>query len=169
MDHRRSTAGRLAVLAAATLLVLAACGATASRPGYGAKSTSAVTAAAPAGSPTASSAAAAGTVTAATSASAGAYLAGKGGLTLYTFKEDTGTTSSCYGPCATAWPPFIVEAGTSVTGGPGVSGTFGTTARTDGATQVTYKGAPLYYFGGDAKAGDTNGQGLNGVWFVAAP
>jgi predicted lipoprotein with Yx(FWY)xxD motif len=50
-----------------------------------------------------------------------------------------------------------------------VGGSFGTTARTDGATQVTYNGAPLYYFAGDGKAGDTNGQGLNGVWFVAAP
>jgi predicted lipoprotein with Yx(FWY)xxD motif len=35
--------------------------------------------------------------------------------------------------------------------------------------QVTYKGAPLYYFSNDTKAGDTNGQGTAGVWFVAAP
>ena len=28
---------------------------------------------------------------------------------------------------------------------------------------------PLYYFAKDAKAGDTNGQGLNGKWFVASP
>ncbi len=45
----------------------------------------------------------------------------------------------------------------------------GTTAAADGATQVTYNGHPLYYFAGDSAAGDANGQGLNGVWFVAAP
>jgi hypothetical protein len=41
----------------------------------------------------------------------------------------------------------------------------GTSPRTDGTTQVTYKGTPLYRFAGDAKAGDTKGQGLNKVWW----
>ena len=34
--------------------------------------------------------------------------------------------------------------------------------------QVAYDGRPVYYFVGDAAAGDVNGQGLNGVWYVAA-
>jgi hypothetical protein len=45
----------------------------------------------------------------------------------------------------------------------------GTSPRTHGTTQVTYKGMPLYRFAGDAKAGDTKGQGLNRVWWVVAP
>ena len=35
-----------------------------------------------------------------------------------------------------------------------------------GKKQVTIDGVPLYYFSGDTKAGDTNGQGVGGIWFV---
>ena len=37
---------------------------------------------------------------------------------------------------------------------------------TDGTQQVTYAGLRLYYFAKDAGAGQTNGQGVGGVWFV---
>jgi hypothetical protein len=47
------------------------------------------------------------------------------------------------------------------------TGTFATITRSDGIVQVTYNHMPLYYFSGDSKAGDTTGQGKNGVWFVA--
>ena len=56
----------------------------------------------------------------------------------------------------------------TVTAGDGVTGTFGTVKRDDGTTQVTYAGAPIYYFAKDTKAGDVTGQGVGGVWFVAA-
>src|SRR5207247_4049283 len=36
----------------------------------------------------------------------------------------------------------------------------GTTTRTDGRTEVTYHGHPLYYFAGDPNPGDSNGEGL---------
>jgi predicted lipoprotein with Yx(FWY)xxD motif len=42
----------------------------------------------------------------------------------------------------------------------------GTAARDDGSQQATYNGWPLYYFGADTAAGDTNGQGVNDVWFA---
>lgn len=41
--------------------------------------------------------------------------------------------------------------------------------REDGAEQVTYGGWPLYHFAGDEAPGDTNGQGVNDVWFVVDP
>ncbi|MBT8143965.1 MAG: thiol oxidoreductase, partial [Gammaproteobacteria bacterium] len=34
------------------------------------------------------------------------------------------------------------------------------------STQVTYQGRPLYFYAGDANPGDTNGQGLGGVWWT---
>jgi predicted lipoprotein with Yx(FWY)xxD motif len=103
------------------------------------------------------------------SGAAGAYLAGKDGLTLYTFTPDSKDTSTCTGACATNWPPFTVAAGDALNGGPGVAGTLSTFTRPDGTLQVAYDGLPLYYFAKDAKAGDTNGQGVGGKWFIASP
>ena len=36
-------------------------------------------------------------------------------------------------------------------------------------TQVTYNSRLLYTYAGDSKPGDTNGEGIGGVWFVATP
>lgn len=171
MNRRRHPTGPLAALAISLTLLAAACGGSA----YGAASpapTEVATTPPSAGATAAPSVAPPGSgalqVTVATG-SGGTYLAGRDGLALYVFKKDSGTTSSCYDACATAWPPLLVGPGETTTAGAGVGGTFGTTSRTDGTTQVTYDGAPLYYFAGDSTAGDTNGQGLNGVWFLAAP
>jgi predicted lipoprotein with Yx(FWY)xxD motif len=148
-------AGRLAALAAGVVVVVAACGggatpspAATKAPATPAPSTvpSVAPSAAPTAAPSSSPAASAGVdeyeLTVATSATAGKYLAGKDGRTLYTFKKDTGPTSTCYDACATAWPPFVVAAGAKVKGEDGVTGTFATTDRTDGTKQVTYNGAP---------------------------
>jgi predicted lipoprotein with Yx(FWY)xxD motif len=113
------------------------------------------------------------TLTVATgSGSIGKFLTGEGGKTLYTFKKDTagaGTSACSSGTCATNWPAFTLDTGETAVGGAGASGTIATFTRADGKAQVTYNGAPLYYFAGDSKAGDTNGQGVGGFWFVAAP
>ena len=94
------------------------------------------------------------------------------GRTLYLFKKDSGTTSACTGACASAWPP--VRANGKPTAGSGANGSLvGTTARSDGAPQVTYNGHPLYLFVMDKKPGDTNGQGVTAfgaAWFaLSAP
>lgn len=104
-------------------------------------------------------------------ASLGKYLTGDDGKTLYTFKKDTAGNgkSACSGQCATNWPPFTLDDGDKAVGGAGASGTIATIKRDDGKDQVTYNGAPLYYFAGDSAAGDTSGQGVGGIWFVAAP
>ena len=91
------------------------------------------------------------------------------GMTLYTFNNDTAGVSNCSGQCAVNWPPYRVEPGITLLGAAGVSGQLGTIARADGGTQLTYGGAPLYTYIKDLKPGDTNGQGVGGVWFVAKP
>jgi predicted lipoprotein with Yx(FWY)xxD motif len=75
--------------------------------------------------------------------------------------------STCNGGCASAWPPF--SATTAPAAPAGASGKVTITTRADGSKQVAYNGAPLYTFAGDQKAGDANGQGSGGNWFVAAP
>ncbi len=84
------------------------------------------------------------------------------GFTVYSFALDTPATSNCNGTCATNWPP--VQG--SVTA-PGVTGTFGTITRSDGSTQATFDGHPLYTFAADTSPGQAKGNGLTafgGVW-----
>ena len=89
------------------------------------------------------------------------------GNTLYMFVPDQEANGepTCYDDCAEAWPAF--EATGEPTAGEGLEQTLlGTAERTDGSTQATYNNLPLYYFSGDKAAGDTNGQGLNDIWWV---
>jgi predicted lipoprotein with Yx(FWY)xxD motif len=99
------------------------------------------------------------------STSLGSILVDGTGRTLYVFTPDTGGTPTCYDTCASNWPPLTSDAAPTV--GDGLAAAdFGSTKRTDGSTQITFHGHPLYYFAGDTQAGDTNGEGLNGKWFV---
>jgi predicted lipoprotein with Yx(FWY)xxD motif len=93
------------------------------------------------------------------------------GRTLYLWKKDTGRKSKCFGDCAVNWPPLRVR-GRPTAGRRAHGSLLGTTRRSDGSRQVTYKGHPLYRFAGDTKAGDTNGQGLDAfgaLWWVVSP
>jgi len=111
---------------------------------------------------------AASSISEATDAKLGAILVDGSGRTLYHFTKDTGTTIACVDKCATTWPPLVAPASGLPATGP-AGGTLATVARPDGSMQVTYNGATLYLYSGDTKAGDTNGQGIGGVWFVVPP
>ena len=98
----------------------------------------------------------------------GTFLVGKDGLTAYYFAADTTPgVSVCEGDRLVAWPPVTVPAGNTVAAADGVSGVLGLITATDGSTQVTYDGRPLYYWQGDIEAGQTTGHGVNDVWWVA--
>jgi predicted lipoprotein with Yx(FWY)xxD motif len=99
----------------------------------------------------------------------GNFLVGPGGLTLYVFLEDEEAESYCYEECIHAWPPLLVNSDQTPLVGQGIPGFVGTTQREDGAVQVTYNGAPLYFFYEDEAPGDTNGNGSKEVWYVAVP
>ena len=98
----------------------------------------------------------------------GAFLVDADGMTLYIFLNDEPDKSNCYDACAQNWPPLLSDG--APVAGEGVDGALlGTTERSDGGVQVTYKGWPLYYFAADAVAGDTNGQGIKDAWYVVGP
>jgi predicted lipoprotein with Yx(FWY)xxD motif len=98
----------------------------------------------------------------------GVWLADRTGRTLYIRTSDQGTTSSCTGACATAWPPLLTTGAVAVSGA-AVAGDVGTTTRTDGTIQVTYAGHPLYYFATETSPDQVKGLGAQGVWFLLAP
>ncbi len=100
----------------------------------------------------------------------GSFLVDGKGMTLYVFMQDTQKikASTCYGKCASFWPP-LTTSGAAVAGSGLDASKLGMITRTDGSTQVTYNGWPLYYFAKDKKPGDTNGQKVQGSWFVVSP
>jgi predicted lipoprotein with Yx(FWY)xxD motif len=89
--------------------------------------------------------------------------------TLYLFEKDKNGKSSCSGACATNWPPLLTK-GTPKASGSVKASKLGTTKRSDGTTQVTYGGHPLYTFVADKnKPGSTKGEGVDAFgaeWYV---
>jgi predicted lipoprotein with Yx(FWY)xxD motif len=93
------------------------------------------------------------------------------GRTLYDFVIDKGTTSVCYGACASLWPPYLTK-GTPKAGSGVSQSLIGTTKRRDGTTEVTYGGHPLYYYAPDREQGQITGQALDqfgAPWYALTP
>jgi predicted lipoprotein with Yx(FWY)xxD motif len=150
-DRQRSRAGRLEVLVGAAGLVAAAVLVVALATGPGPR---AVAAGAAGARPELRVREIAGK----------AVLTNAAGFTLYWFAPDSASKSHCYGTCAVYWPP--------VTGapraGPGVTGKLGSFKRSDGSSQATYGGRPLYTYIGDSSPGQASGNQVNlngGLWY----
>jgi predicted lipoprotein with Yx(FWY)xxD motif len=103
--------------------------------------------------------------------SLGTILMDEEGRAVYLFEKDKSTKSTCSGACAAAWPPVITSGAPKAEKGAKASD-LGTTKRSDGKTQVTYGGHPIYYYSGDSKPGQLNGEGskaFGAEWYALSP
>jgi predicted lipoprotein with Yx(FWY)xxD motif len=160
MSVTRTRAVAALAASGAAALLLSACGSGGG--GYGSSSGSS---AAPA-----KAAASVGKITVG-STSAGHVLVDPKGMTLYAFAADTKGHSNCTGSCLGYWPAVPgKDAKTGATAK--VTAHLGTIKRSDGTSQLTVNGYPMYTYSGDSKPGQDNGQGTNlsgGLWWVVSP
>jgi predicted lipoprotein with Yx(FWY)xxD motif len=92
--------------------------------------------------------------------SIGSVLTNPQGMTVYTFDKDQSGASTCYGECATHWPP--VTAGNDVQ----AYGHMTLVSRNDGQRQWAYDSKPIYTYHDDMMRGDVEGDNVGGVWHV---
>ncbi|MFA5327188.1 MAG: hypothetical protein WC384_05305 [Prolixibacteraceae bacterium] len=102
----------------------------------------------------------------------GSIITDNNGQTLYFFSRDAIGNSVCVDGCLNTWPIFYAE---NLQVGTGLKASeFSEITRADGKKQTTYRGWPLYYYspttdGVFEAVGDTKGEAVNNVWFVAKP
>jgi predicted lipoprotein with Yx(FWY)xxD motif len=107
-----------------------------------------------------------------TSATLGSYLTDKDGNTLYYFSNDAAGANNCTGGCVANWPIFFTSGLTQAKLGTGLLLADFDSITSANGKQLTYKGWPLYYYapgGVREAAGQTTGENVGGVWFVAKP
>ena len=90
------------------------------------------------------------------------------GKTLYYYTLDPATQSTCASSCAQMWPPLLFTGSGEPSSATPLAGKLGIQMDANGS-QVEYNGHPLYTYSGDTAPGQTKGQGLFGMWFVATP
>jgi predicted lipoprotein with Yx(FWY)xxD motif len=97
----------------------------------------------------------------------GAVLYDKRGQAIYLFDKEKSDKAECYGDCAAAWPPVLTKGEPQA--GRGIDHSLlGTTERSDGRTQVTYNGHPLYFYAHEGRDEVTchNVSEFGGLWLV---
>jgi predicted lipoprotein with Yx(FWY)xxD motif len=171
------TSKRLSILFPITMMLaagtLAACGSSndsgGSSGGYGGGGSSSTPTTAESSPAAASGAGAEAADLSTADSSLGKIVVNGKGMTAYYFTKDTKDSgvSACTGACETSWPAIYSESDTPTVDG--VTGTVGTIATPDGEKQITINGMPIYTYAKDMAAGDVNGQGVGGVWWVIAP
>jgi predicted lipoprotein with Yx(FWY)xxD motif len=95
-------------------------------------------------------------------------LANAQGKTLYYYTLDPATQSTCSSSCAQMWHPLLFTGSGEPGSSTPLAGKLSVQMDANG-TQIEYNGHPLYTFSGDTAPGQTNGEGLFGMWFVVTP
>lgn len=98
----------------------------------------------------------------------GPILADQANRTLYAFAKDKGGSSACSADCLATWPA-LTSAKPATPGAGTDTALLASIPASEGSTQARYGEWPLYYYAGDVTAGDVNGQGVDGEWFVVKP
>ena len=91
------------------------------------------------------------------------YMMNQAHMTLYVYGGDGQNQSACTGACAEMWPPALLPEGSEL------GENYALFRRDDGTMQIAYRGRPLYLYSGDARVGQTNGDGIGGIWSIARP
>jgi predicted lipoprotein with Yx(FWY)xxD motif len=119
------------------------------------------------GSSTAPSATA--TLTTADVKNVGTVVTDSKGYVLYRFDADSAhpTKVTCYGTCALVWPAATPQGSVTTKGID--KNLVSTVKRTDGTTQLTLAGWPLYRYAKDDEPKEAYGQGVDGTWFAVTP
>ncbi|MBS1598819.1 MAG: hypothetical protein JST75_11400 [Bacteroidetes bacterium] len=107
----------------------------------------------------------------------GNYMVDKDGRTLYFFANDADGKNHCGAGCDFLWPIFNVANLSADNLGAGLNASdFSHITTATGASQLTYKGWPLYYYAPGANGsnspeapGSTQGDGVLGLWFIGKP
>ena len=157
------------VAAAVAAVSLAGCSSAATSSGSSGSSGSSVSTPAAVSTPASTSGASSGAAALTTATSPlGDIITDAKGFTVYIFTSDTPNSgsSTCYDECAAAWPAVAADS-TSVADG--ITGKIGSITRTDGTTQLTVDGWPIYRFAKDTAPGQVNGQGVKSVWYALSP
>ncbi len=167
----KNVAPRSLLVAALVAVVLSGCGSNPEAAGPPTNSPSAPTiSATPTATPEPSATAAPGTTITTGDSEFGPMLFGANNQAIYIWEVETTATPACYDDCAAAWPPVLTVGG-PVAAGAVEQPLLGTMVRTDGSTQVTYGGHPLYYYAhegpGEVKCHNVSTHG--GLWWVVQP
>ena len=100
----------------------------------------------------------------------GEYLTDTKGKTLYVFADDKKLKSACVDECLKKWPPFAYDGKDLPSFTDTLSKRMNIMKETDDRwATYAYGEKPLYYYIGDKKPGEVNGNGLNGGKWSIVP
>jgi predicted lipoprotein with Yx(FWY)xxD motif len=148
-------------------IALAACGGSSNSSSTSSASTPATTA---------TTAASGGAISVKSVSGVGAVLVDAQGNTLYMNNQDSGSKIACTGQCASIWPPVAApSSGQPTSSVSSVQAKLGVVQRSDGSSQATFDGKPLYTFVQDGP-GQATGDGVTDsfagtsfTWTAATP